>query len=52
MADTNREWLERNFPCKQTCPVHTEAGKYVAGAYIVLFALVLFVWGAWMLRQG
>lgn len=30
MADTNREWLERNFPCKQACPVHTEAGKYVA----------------------
>jgi len=30
VADTNREWLERNFPCKQACPVHTEAGKYVA----------------------
>ena len=29
MADCNREWLERNFPCKQACPVHTEAGKYV-----------------------
>ncbi len=29
MADLNEEWLERNFPCKQACPVHTEAGKYV-----------------------
>lgn len=29
MADFNREWLERNFPCKWACPVHTEAGKYV-----------------------
>ncbi len=29
MADLNREWLERNFPCKWACPVHTEAGKYV-----------------------
>ena len=25
----NHEWLERNFPCKWACPVHTEAGKYV-----------------------
>jgi formate dehydrogenase beta subunit len=24
------EWLESNFPCKQACPVHTEAGRYVA----------------------
>jgi formate dehydrogenase (NADP+) beta subunit len=30
VADCNREWLERNFPCQQACPVHTEAGKYVA----------------------
>ena len=29
MAEINVEWLERNFPCKQACPVHTEAGKYV-----------------------
>src|SRR6476469_4311373 len=29
MADLSQEWLERNFPCKQACPVHTEAGKYV-----------------------
>jgi NADPH-dependent glutamate synthase beta subunit-like oxidoreductase/ferredoxin len=29
MADFNQEWLERNFPCKTACPVHTEAGKYV-----------------------
>ncbi len=29
MAELNEEWLERNFPCKQACPVHTEAGKYV-----------------------
>lgn len=28
MADLNQEWLERNFPCKWACPVHTEAGKY------------------------
>lgn len=28
-AEHNQEWLERNFPCKQACPVHTEAGKYV-----------------------
>jgi NADPH-dependent glutamate synthase beta subunit-like oxidoreductase/ferredoxin len=28
--DFNREWLERNFPCKRACPVHTEAGKYVS----------------------
>ena len=30
MAELNREWLERNFPCKWACPVHTEAGKYVS----------------------
>lgn len=29
MGDLNEEWLERNFPCRQACPVHTEAGKYV-----------------------
>jgi NADPH-dependent glutamate synthase beta subunit-like oxidoreductase/ferredoxin len=29
LAEFNREWLERNFPCKWACPVHTEAGKYV-----------------------
>lgn len=25
----SRDWLERNFPCRWACPVHTEAGKYV-----------------------
>lgn len=30
MAGYSREWLQRNFPCKFACPVHTEAGKYVA----------------------
>ncbi len=29
MNDVSRDWLERNFPCKAACPVHTEAGKYV-----------------------
>jgi formate dehydrogenase beta subunit len=29
MAELSQEWLERNFPCKWACPVHTEAGKYV-----------------------
>jgi len=29
LAEFSSEWLERNFPCKQACPVHTEAGKYV-----------------------
>ena len=29
MAEFSGEWLERNFPCKWACPVHTEAGKYV-----------------------
>ena len=29
MAEFSREWLERNFPCKWACPVHTESGKYV-----------------------
>ncbi|MFI5180774.1 MAG: FAD-dependent oxidoreductase [Thermoanaerobaculia bacterium] len=29
MVEASRDWLERNFPCKQACPVHTEAGKYV-----------------------
>jgi len=29
MAELNQDWLERNFPCKTACPVHTEAGKYV-----------------------
>jgi len=29
MGELNQEWLERNFPCKTACPVHTEAGKYV-----------------------
>jgi formate dehydrogenase beta subunit len=30
VADLPREWLERNFPCKWACPVHTESGKYVS----------------------
>jgi formate dehydrogenase (NADP+) beta subunit len=30
MNEFSQEWLERNFPCKWACPVHTEAGKYVA----------------------
>src|SRR5512144_2426044 len=30
MAEVSREWLLRNFPCRQACPVHTEAGRYVA----------------------
>lgn len=25
----NAEWLKKNFPCYQACPVHTEAGRYV-----------------------
>lgn len=29
MAGYSKEWLQRNFPCKWACPVHTEAGKYV-----------------------
>lgn len=29
MAEFSLEWLERNFPCRWKCPVHTEAGKYV-----------------------
>jgi NADPH-dependent glutamate synthase beta subunit-like oxidoreductase/ferredoxin len=29
LAEFSREWLERNFPCRWACPVHTEAGKYV-----------------------
>jgi formate dehydrogenase (NADP+) beta subunit len=29
LSEFNLEWLERNFPCKWACPVHTEAGKYV-----------------------
>src|SRR5512142_1387136 len=28
-APVNERWLERNFPCREACPVHTEAGKYV-----------------------
>lgn len=24
------EWLDSNFPCMAACPVHTEAGRYVA----------------------
>ena len=24
------EWLDANFPCMTACPVHTEAGRYVA----------------------
>jgi NADPH-dependent glutamate synthase beta subunit-like oxidoreductase/NAD-dependent dihydropyrimidine dehydrogenase PreA subunit len=24
------DWLESNFPCMQACPVHTQAGRYVA----------------------
>src|SRR6266700_2112974 len=28
MVDLSQEWLERNFPCKWACPVHTKAGKY------------------------
>jgi formate dehydrogenase beta subunit len=30
VAEFSGEWLERNFPCKWACPVHTEAGKYVS----------------------
>jgi NADPH-dependent glutamate synthase beta subunit-like oxidoreductase/ferredoxin len=30
VQDVSREWLERNFPCRQACPVHTEAGRYVS----------------------
>ncbi len=34
MADqlkfVNLEWLDSNFPCMAACPVHTEAGRYVA----------------------
>jgi formate dehydrogenase beta subunit len=26
----NLEWLDANFPCMAACPVHTEAGRYVA----------------------
>ncbi len=26
----NLEWLDANFPCMATCPVHTESGRYVA----------------------
>lgn len=26
----NVEWLDANFPCMAACPVHTEAGRYVA----------------------
>jgi formate dehydrogenase (NADP+) beta subunit len=24
------DWLESNFPCMTACPVHTQAGRYVA----------------------
>jgi len=24
------DWLQSNFPCMQACPVHTQAGRYVA----------------------
>jgi formate dehydrogenase beta subunit len=24
------DWLESNFPCMKACPVHTQAGRYVA----------------------
>jgi formate dehydrogenase beta subunit len=30
MTEFSLEWLQRNFPCKWACPVHTEAGKYAA----------------------
>jgi len=30
VTELSRDWLLRNFPCRQACPVHTEAGKYVA----------------------
>jgi NADPH-dependent glutamate synthase beta subunit-like oxidoreductase/ferredoxin len=26
----DRQWLDANFPCMSACPVHTEAGRYVA----------------------
>jgi formate dehydrogenase beta subunit len=26
----NTDWLDKNFPCYTACPVHTEAGRYVA----------------------
>jgi formate dehydrogenase (NADP+) beta subunit len=26
----NLDWLDSNFPCMVACPVHTEAGRYVA----------------------
>ena len=30
MKFVNSEWLDSNFPCMAACPVHTEAGRYVA----------------------
>ena len=24
------DWLESNFPCMEACPVHTQAGRYIA----------------------
>jgi len=30
VPEFSHEWLERNFPCRQACPVHTEAGRYVS----------------------
>jgi NADPH-dependent glutamate synthase beta subunit-like oxidoreductase len=29
-TSVNADWLDANFPCRAACPVHTEAGKYVA----------------------
>lgn len=30
MAFVDLQWLDSNFPCMAACPVHTEAGRYVA----------------------
>ncbi len=29
-GSANLDWLDSNFPCMAACPVHTEAGRYVA----------------------
>ena len=56
MVDVSQEWLERNFPCKWACPVHTEAGKYVTlvaeGKYREAYAVARERLGIWFVEHG
>ena len=44
MTDVSQDWLERNFPCKWACPVHTEAGTKMVKPKSEKMASASFDW--------